>query len=79
MDREMQRSCGSESSAQRDQAYFLVAAGWLGRVSADLTAALSRHPWSGRVGLLLCTASRKREAGTETGRRGQVLERAQEC
>lgn len=42
MDREMQRSRGSES-------YFLVAAASLGGcVSADLAAALSRHPWSDR-------------------------------
>lgn len=69
----MQRSRGSES-------YFLVAAASLGGcVSGDLAAALSRHPWSDRRplgGLLLHTASRKRDAATETARRGQVGSRA---
>lgn len=66
----MQRSRGSESSAQRDQAYFLAAAGSLGG-----TPGQTGGTW---VGLLLHTTSRKRDAATETGRRGQVLERAQE-
>lgn len=61
---------GQNHLPKRNQAYFLAAAGSLGG-----TPGQTGGTW---VGLLLHTASRKPDAATETGRRGQVLERAQE-